>query len=294
MHLLKLFETEFYPLKLCQRAPGTVAHYRRALRFFERHLGHHATLDDLTDLNVAKFLAGELARGRDPQSVNTHRKYLLAYWRWLARKGHVAVWPDVEKLKESPPTPDAWTKEQLAALFAACEKTGPPIGRVPSKIFWPALHFWIWDTGERTGATLRVNRNSVNLTSGVALVPADIRKGNKNAVYQLKDRTICFLGLVQKFTPSDDRLLPWPYDMGTFYNRYTKLLKDAGLPSGRRNKPQKIRRSCASFIEAAGGSAQEFLMHESRATTVASYIDPLVCRTESQNVKLFDPTKRAD
>jgi integrase len=70
--------------------------------------------------------------------------------------------------------------------------------------------------------------------------------------------------------------LPWArgHKSGTFYRRYTMLLERAGLPTGRRWKPQCLRRTFATFLEAAGGDATEALDHSSRRVTKQSYLDP--------------------
>jgi hypothetical protein len=48
------------------------------------------------------------------------------------------------------------------------------------------------------------------------------------------------------------------------------------LPTDRSCKPQKMRRSHASHLKAAGGDATASLMHESDSTTRKSYLDPSI------------------
>ena len=93
--------------------------------------------------------------------------------------------------------------------------------------------------------------------------------------------------LAKMLTPERDLLFAFPWCLGTFYNHYTRLLKDAGLPSTRRDKPQKMRRSFASHLEAAGGNATEALGHSTRKLTERSYIDPSIVTKPPPNRLLF-------
>jgi integrase len=54
-----------------------------------------------------------------------------------------------------------------------------------------------------------------------------------------------------------------------------KILERAGLPKDRRCKFHKIRKTTASYYEAAGGSAQRLLDHSSPAVT-RKYLDPRI------------------
>jgi integrase len=71
-------------------------------------------------------------------------------------------------------------------------------------------------------------------------------------------------------------LFPWPYSPSTLYNHYSRLLRRAGLPDDRKSKPQRMRRSFASHLEAAGGNATAALKHSSRKVTERAYLDPRI------------------
>ncbi len=76
-------------------------------------------------------------------------------------------------------------------------------------------------------------------------------------------------------------VFPADWSVGTFYNRYAAILKRAGLPVSRQFKTQALRRSFASFVEAAGGNATEAMAHTHRRTTERSYIDPTIAVRKS-------------
>lgn len=55
--------------------------------------------------------------------------------------------------------------------------------------------------------------------------------------------------------------------------RINKLLKLAGLPPGRRNQTQRIRRSHLSYWQASGGDAAARANHSSPSVTWKHYLD---------------------
>ena len=194
--------------------------------------------------------------------------------------------PDVEKMPEPDRMPTSWSQEQLARLFEACANQNGTIGGVKACDWWTAIHAVWWDTGERTGGTLQIEWEHFDPASGQLWLPGNIRKTGKRAFYRLKPQTVAAIELIR--APERKLIFEFPWDIGTFYRRYTRLLKDAGLPSGRENKPQKMRRSFASHLEAAGGNATDALMHSSRTLTNKSYLDLRVVKREAPNKLLFD------
>ena len=69
------------------------------------------------------------------------------------------------------------------------------------------------------------------------------------------------------------------FHISTFYNRLNRLLKAAHLPTDRRSKCHRVRRTHASYLTAAGGDATQSLGHSSPKTT-AGYLDPRICGTQ--------------
>jgi integrase len=73
----------------------------------------------------------------------------------------------------------------------------------------------------------------------------------------------------------EDTAIPWDRHPTYVYNRLKIILKRAGLPHGRKDKFHKVRKTTASYYEAAGGSAQRLLDHSSPAVT-RRYLDPRI------------------
>ena len=107
-------------------------------------------------------------------------------------------------------------------------------------------------------------------------------------LYRLKPATVATLATMRA-TASAKKIFFWPFDLGSFYHHYKKLLELAGLPYvPHKSGLQKVRRTFASHIEAAGGNSTQALSHTSRRVTEKSYIDPRIAKEPSHNERLFD------
>lgn len=80
----------------------------------------------------------------------------------------------------------------------------------------------------------------------------------------------------------------WPKSRTSIYAHLGQIMQRAGLPNDRLHKFHSIRKSVASYYEAAGGNATELLGHTSRKVTRA-YLDPRICRTKAAIDLLFRP-----
>lgn len=258
---------------LIDASPATLNQFRVSLKHAQRALGKPVTLDDLTDDLVLAVIQGLRAKGRSPATANKCRSNLLAIWRWLCRKGHKAIWPDVAKLKEPRRIPVAWTREELGKLWQAISRQTGTIAGIPAASWWLALHSVCWDTGERIGAILALTWDDVSGDS--LLFRAETRKGKTDdRAHRLHSSTAELLDRIRK--PHRLPVFPWDRSRDLLWDRYAKILRTAGLPSDRRHKFHAMRRTVASFYEAAGGNATELLGHSTRDVTRTHYLDPRV------------------
>jgi len=297
-YLLDVFRDRFAPQYLRGKSKHTQKLHRTTLEWFERSIGHRATPKDLTDENAAIFLhwvetqPGRNGKPRDPRTINNRRSYFFCFWRWCARKGLVPTWPDVAPLPEPEKNPTAWKLHEIAEIFRACRQSGDrPVkgvgSDIPAKYWWQALHYIWWDTGERTSATLAIKLAWIDFETGTLHIPAAYRKGRKKpATYRLKAKTLAMLNKIRE--PQRELLFDFQQSDDLFYKRYEELLQYAGLPFDRTCKPQKMRRSFATHLEAAGGNATEALNHSRRSITKQSYLDQTIIAPDSQNNLLCD------
>jgi site-specific recombinase XerD len=285
--LEQLFQEHYLPAKPKISSPHTITQYGRSLRKFTEFLGHTATLADLSDKTLGQFLRHRLDAGVCARTVNGEAKQIKAIWNWAAKKHLVTEFPTIGKLAEPEIIPRAWTREELEALIAACRRCKGTIAGVPAAGYWLAFHLMLWDSGERTGAMRALTWSMLDRKSGHLTVPAEIRKGRHKAmVYRLKPATLAVLDQIE--LPRRELIFPCDSPQA-FHVKYRRLIIAAGLPYvARKSGPQKMRRTFASFVTAAGGDATAALRHSTRRVTEESYNDPAIANPTPANALLFD------
>jgi integrase len=271
----------------------TAKQYQVQFTHYGRWLGREPTLDDLNDELLAAFLDHH-ANGRSAPTANKAYWCIVAIWRRASDLGMVLTRPTVQPLPEPDEIPFAWLVEELQAILRTCGVVPGMIGGVPARLWWLGLHWTIWSTGERIGALMSVKRSALNLQRGELYVSAELRKGRrKPRLYPLLPQAVDILREAQAF--DREFLFPWPLCNATLYNRYKKILAASGLPTDRKCKFHRIRRSVASYLEAAGGNATDWLDHSGRRVTRRSYLDPRICGENDAARKLprLDPPEAA-
>ena len=233
-----------------------------------------ALINDLNHDTVQGHMQRLLDLGRAKATANRERVCLVALWRYAAQLKMVDTWPDVAKEKEPIRTPQAWMREDVEAILAATTRlTGDLHGTlIPAWLWWRTLIRLILDTGERIGAVREARWEWLEKSS--ILVPAEFRKGGKaDKWFPLSVETIQLLGQIKNHTDDKKHIFPWHYCETYLWNRYRKLIEDAGLPTGRNCGYHRLRKTFASVSHAAGLNAQELLDHSSAKIT-ARYLDP--------------------
>jgi len=68
-------------------------------------------------------------------------------------------------------------------------------------------------------------------------------------------------------------LWPWPFSEAQLYKSYNRILRRAGLDTGRKSKFHKLRRTTATYLQARGIDAGLVLGHSDPRVTRDSYLD---------------------
>lgn len=269
---------------------STFRQFRINLKRFADYLGREPTTADLTDEAIQRVMVGMVKRdGLAARTANKFRDNLLALWRFLCRRGELTRWPEVAALTEPHRDPVAWSREQLKRLFRACSEVDGDFEGVPASLWWHSIHSVGWDTGERIGGLLSLCWCDADLDSRWVTIRAEGRKGrSSDKSSRLHADTARLLAAIR--APHRDLVFAWPYCESYLWTKYGKLLESAGLPNDRRHKFHCLRKSAASYFEAAGGSAQELLGHADGRVTRQSYLDPRVVSGKSASDVLFRPT----
>ncbi len=272
--MVPFFEQVYVPRHLAASASSTIEFYRRVLRSFRRYLGRPAHLSDLNDAAILGYCRWRLDAGVARGTICGEWQKLLALWRWAARHRFVEEWPDLRcPIKEVHRAPTAWTPAQMSALVAATSSMPGMVSGMVSPLWWRALALVGLDTGLRAKQLLRLLWQDVDLTAPAILASADWSKTGRDEHLGIAPDTAAALGSI--LLPTRRLVFPWQCHLVTFYHHWDRLLKLAGLPTGRRNKTQRLRRTCGTWAEIVGGqgAGQRILGHSTPSVTADHYLD---------------------
>lgn len=265
------FFSDYYkPLKLRGRSPNTSRLYGNTIKQFGKFLQRTATLEDLNDLTVSRYLE-DRASTRALHTADKERNQLLAMWRCAADRRLVDMRPTIPVTPIPVRVPKAWSVEELKSLMIAAKAEKGRIGDVPSMVFWPALIQVLWQSAERVGAIMSVPKS--DYARPRILVLAEYRKGGKrDKLFTFSDSVCDLLGVLAK-SENGPELFAWPMNRLYLWTRFGGIVERAGLGSGRRCKFHQLRRSAATHFAANGGDPTSLLDHSSPRVTRA-YLDP--------------------
>lgn len=269
-HLL----TDLYaPLKgICDR---TFELYRFTISSFGEFLGHEATLDDLEELKVARFLAHRV-RSRAAATAAKDRAQLRALWEFAARRRLLNRWPTIAMVRVPERVPEAWVTDEFRRLLASAAQETTTLDGIPSAAWWRAFLLVCYDTAERHSAVAGLCWSAIR--GRLILFAAETRKGcRRDILREISEETQAALDAIRGPRKPDDLVFPWPRAHSYRWRRLQIILERAGLPAGRRDKFHKIRRTTASYYQAAGHSAQTLLDHSDPKTT-KKYLDPRIVK----------------
>jgi integrase len=271
MLLTTFLNSVYVPLKLRGRSPESVRLLRHAIRQFSLHLGRDATLEDFDDLTVSQFLAVRASK-LSPNSVARERSGLLALWNLAQARGLLRLRPLVAPELIPEQTPRAFTADELGRLWTSCGQVRGWVGPVPAPVWFQALLGVLFYSGERITAVLRVEKEAWQRPW--LAVPAEARKGSrKPATYQLPDHVADLIDQVSRH--DQPQLFFWPASDTALRERWKVITRRAGLGDGPEVQFHALRRSFASHVQAAGGSARDALGHSSEKVT-RRYLDPRI------------------
>lgn len=270
----------------------TVRLYEFTLDAYGRYLGEiegcgfrEPTTADLEVLKVAKFLAWRL-RQREPATASKDRAQLRAMWAycWNSQVEGVTRGPSVRRVVVPERIPEAWLTDEFIRLLAATNDEQGDIGGVPASRWWKAVLMVAYETGERVSSLLSLRYQDVRGT--LVVFRAEARKGRRNDIVRtISEDTAMLLDAIA--TPKRELVFPFPYHVSTLYNRLDRILKRAGLPHDRKSKFHRIRKTTASFYEAAGGCSQSLMDHASPSTTRRYYHDPRIVKPDTDGPALL-------
>lgn len=290
MTLREAFDRLYRPKKLFGKSPSTVRLYGYTFRYFAEFIGREPTIDDLTDETVMALMEWIRDKPLSLRTANKTRDQLCALWSFLARKGVVKTFPEVPSFDEPERTPVAWTRDQLRLLWECCAAQGGYVAGIPAGLYWLTLHSVAYDSLERIGAVKQLLKTDLRLDWTWLHFRAETRKGRRrDFTTRIHPSTTLLLNRIVACQPDEPLIFPWPYHASYFWIKYRTMRERAGLPTDREHSFHCIRKTGASFAEAAGADASKLLGHTGRAVTERHYIDVTIAKREQACDFLFRP-----
>lgn len=287
---IQAFWSESYKLmKLAGGSFRTVEDYESQVNIFDRiyralQLQANQTpraprLADLTDENVAAVMRYRLQEGRSPATANGIHKAICALWRYATKKKILNTLPEVELFPTAKRVRSVPTPAEFEAILEACLRTDYLVGKIPARIFWPALICMDVNTGVRVNALMSIRRQDLDMEHHRVLVRGEKQKHRADQWFDLLPRTVEFLQPMAAWR--SDLLFPWPYDnkpgqWQTLRRHFRRILKANGLPDNSERMFHCFRRYCATRITREVGieAASQYLGHSCLSVT-RGYVDPL-------------------
>jgi integrase len=235
---------------------GAAYQLRRTIRLFGEHLGHPPALDDLTDMDVSRWLQG-LEGSHAGWTRSGHRTRLLTLWRFAAKRKLCN--PPGEVRRETPPEPqpESWTVQQVAALVSACLL-------IIEGWYLRPLILAAYETGLRKSDLQGLRRDQIG-SDGV------IRMRQHKTGWPHEPR-MSPTTLTAVLALPGDFPLACPWGCRRYTSAWRRLRELAGL--GDHGACQQLRRTGATWVAVDNGmdAARQFLGHKS-SEMVKHYVD---------------------
>ena len=228
-------------------------------------------------------------KGSAARTINSRCTNICTLWGYAYRKSHVEkLWRDIPRMRVPKRIPEAWTLDELQALLTATDTFQHPLRNgVREGAFWRAFILVVYDTGIRFGDVMALRGN--DLRDGCLVVM--VHKTDVEILRPLSPEAIKAIEVI--CSSKREFVFDWPYAKETFSVHWRKLVKAAGLPTGPKQGPHKLRRTSASHLEAvAPGTAGRHLGHLTPGLAEASYIDPRIAKPQNAAALLPRPVLR--
>ena len=250
----------------------------------EEFLERPATLEDFTDLTMARFLrwrAQTPRKGRlaSPATVAKDKSHLSSLASLAARKRLIPEFIDFPRLKVPTRPPRGYTVDEVSAIIREARHCCGKVGPVPAAWLFMTLIRACWETGERVGGLLAVRWGEADLDRRVITVLGETRKDRTTTIErQISGELAAWLATQRR----GDNCLVWPWLENRKQDSIYQILRKICVRSGVTPRGfHAIRKSSGSYVKAGGGDATEHLGHASARTTQKHYLDTRIVAQQS-------------
>ena len=225
-------------------------------------------VSDLDEDRLSEFLEWFLD-GRQPSTVWSARKHLMALAAYAQKKGLLHEVPDIAKIRRESRAPQAYGIDDIVRLMAAARGVEGEISGVPAPSFWSAFFLAAYYTGARWSPLWALEW--ADYQPPFLLFRAEHSKTRKDQLLKVSPQCIDALEAIRK--PERKIIFDHPHKCRARYNHVRMIFIAAGLPHGRRDLLQRIRRTTLTLMHRAGGDATFQAGHADSLTTRRYYLD---------------------
>ena len=217
-------------------SPGRRYNLAYSVGLFSRWLGRQANTNDLLDTTVSGWIQS-VESDYAKASVRHHRATLKTLWIFAHRRGLAGPVGEIRPAPLPEPDPQVWTLTELHRLLAECH-------RLDCGDYFHALLLFAYESGLRKSDCWTIAREQIRPDGLVSLRQ---HKTARVHVCRVRPETASEVLRLDGQTP-----LAWPRAPVTFYRRFRRLRKLAGVASG---ALQQLRRTGATEVARADGEA---------------------------------------
>lgn len=263
----------------------TISLYGQLADRVERFLGREATVGDLDDLVISRYLRWRAQtpgwKGKIPSaaSVQKDRVMLQAAWNLAARKRWATEFPELPRIKvpKRLPAGRAYTVEDVTKLVVRAKRRQGHTGGKPSAWWWSTVVYAAYCTGERFTALTSLRWAQVDLVRLKVVFLGETRKGHTRDIERDITPELARMLATQEGPPD---ALVWPWDRKS-RSQWSSLKLLCRLAGVRYRGFHGFRRTAASYAALAGGkAAATALLDHADPALQRVYVDTDICPEE--------------
>jgi integrase len=282
---------DFLPMVYKVHSPNISAEclvqYKVVVDLLDKSRGQLTYTDELSDQLICEFLdwmreTGYKGKPYSKVTIRHKRGTLISLWGMAYRKGYTAERPeDVPTIKVPKRNPKAWRPSQVGDLLDACMRTKPLPGGWDGRD-WMFTVLAIYDTSYRIGAMLKADVEALDLDTLLLTMEAEDQKDSEELSRPVHPETI--EAFKRTLDEPRKKLLRWPYGKREIWIKFGEILDAAGLPSTRRDKFQKLRRTSYTQVSRVAGR-QAATTHAGHSSDLSRFYE------DREQMDIFDATK---
>lgn len=261
--------------------PNSARQIRMSVQLFAEFIGKDISIAEL-DHHLLNDWAENNPREWAPKTMKRRVADVLAVWTYAYAIGETENQPNrlrIRHIRIPRQLPVAWTIDDLQAMLDASNRFDRYLHNgVPQFALLRAMINVGFYSALRASDLMRVRRHELS-SSGLGV--AQEKKHGSEVFVVIPQWVIDEID--ETYPRTVVEVFAWPHSKVSFYDLWHRMLRVAGLPCGKREGLQKLRRTAVTYGELAQtGYGSRLAGHSpGSAVTYRSYADPRVLQAKS-------------